>query len=45
MKKLGATIGKRNDNKTYDLINPTDENNINGKHASFFNRYTLCVNE
>ena len=36
---LGVTIGNSNTNKTYEMINTTNENHIIDKHARFLNRW------
>ena len=36
--ELGVTIGNSNTNKTYEMINTTNENHIIDKHARFLNR-------
>ena len=38
-KELGVTIGNSNTNKTYEMINTTNENHIIDKHARFLNRW------
>ena len=45
MKELGVTIGNRNNNKTWKMINTTNENDIVDKQTAFLNRYRLCENK
>ena len=45
MKELGVTIGNSNNNKTYEMMNTPNKNDIIDKSVRFLNRYILCAHE